>query len=136
MLRFFVAKGEKEMFTCCLYTCYDFIRPNIALELSWRFSLFDYSMPYFIQIVKELTTKVEVVQKKHEDREKKEEKQDENSKYTRKEFSYTSFSRTFTMPDHVNTESISAEYVNGVLTLVLPKREEAKKKPIKEIAVS
>ena len=32
-------------------------------------------MPYFIQIVKELTTKVEVVQKKHEDREKKEEKQ-------------------------------------------------------------
>ena len=68
--------------------------------------------------------------------EKKEEKQDENSKYTRKEFSYTSFSRTFTMPDHVNTESISAEYVNGVLTLVLPKREEAKKKPVKEIAVS
>jgi len=63
------------MFTCCLYTCYDLIRPNIALELSWRFGLFDYSMPYFIQIVKELTTKVEVVQKKHEDREKKEEKQ-------------------------------------------------------------
>ena len=63
------------MFTCCLYTCYDLIRPNIALELSWRFGLFDFSMPYFIQIVKELTTKVEVVQKKHEDREKKEEKQ-------------------------------------------------------------
>ena len=37
--------------------------------------MFDFSMPYFIQIVKELTTKVEVVQKKHEDREKKEEKQ-------------------------------------------------------------
>ena len=63
------------MFTCCLYTCYDLIRPNNALELSWRFGLFDFAMPYFIQIVKELTTKVEVVQKKHEDREKKEEKQ-------------------------------------------------------------
>lgn len=63
------------MFTCALYTCYDLIRPNVAMELSWRFNLHEYSMPYFIQIVRELTYRVETVQKKHEDREKKEEKQ-------------------------------------------------------------
>ncbi len=68
--------------------------------------------------------------------EKKEEKTDENSKYTRKEFSYSTFSRTFTMPDHVNTEAISAEYLNGVLNLVLPKKDDAKKKVVKEIVIS
>ncbi|HRH66133.1 MAG TPA: Hsp20/alpha crystallin family protein [Bacteroidia bacterium] len=67
--------------------------------------------------------------------EKKEEKADENSKFTRKEFSYSSFSRTFTLPEHVNTENITAEYVNGVLTLSLPKKEEVKKNPVKEISV-
>lgn len=45
------------------------------MELSWRFGLYDFAMPYFIQITKELTQRVETVQKKHEDREKKEEKQ-------------------------------------------------------------
>ena len=45
---FFVKNNEKEMFTCLLYTCYEFVRPDIALELAWRFNLLDYSMPYFI----------------------------------------------------------------------------------------
>jgi clathrin heavy chain len=48
LLRFFVAQGEKEMFTCCLFTCYDLIRPDIAMELSWRFGLLEYAMPFFI----------------------------------------------------------------------------------------
>lgn len=68
--------------------------------------------------------------------EKKEEKSNENSKFTRKEFSYTSFSRTFTLPEQVNTERISAGYENGVLKLQLPKKEEAKQKPVREITVS
>ncbi|HNP99197.1 MAG TPA: Hsp20/alpha crystallin family protein [Bacteroidia bacterium] len=67
--------------------------------------------------------------------EKQEEKTDDQKKFTRKEFSYSSFSRTFTMPDHVNADGISAEYVNGVLTLVLPKKDEAKKKEAKEISI-
>jgi len=62
------------MVTACLYTCYELIKPDVALELSWRFGLLEFSMPYFIQIIKELTTKVDHVQKKHDDREKKEEK--------------------------------------------------------------
>jgi clathrin heavy chain len=75
LLRFFVSKNEKEYVTVCLYTCYEFVRPDVALELSWRFGLMDFTMPYFIQIIKELTHKVETVQKKHEDREKKEQKE-------------------------------------------------------------
>jgi HSP20 family protein len=68
--------------------------------------------------------------------EKKEENKEENERYTRKEFSYSSFSRSFTMPEHVNAEGISAEYTNGVLKLMLPKKEEAKKKPVREIKIS
>jgi HSP20 family protein len=66
----------------------------------------------------------------------KEEKKEENEgKYTRKEFSYTSFCRTFTLPESVNSENISASHKDGILTIHVPKREEAKPKPAREIAV-
>jgi clathrin heavy chain len=48
LLRFFVSKQEKEFFTVCLYTCYDLIKPDVAMELSWRFGLMEYAMPFFI----------------------------------------------------------------------------------------
>jgi HSP20 family protein len=59
--------------------------------------------------------------------EKEDEKEDKNSKYTRKEYNYSSFSRSFTLPDEVNKEKIDARYEEGVLKLMLPKKEEAKK---------
>lgn len=74
LLQFFIEKGEKEFFTVCLYTCYEYLKPDFVLELSWRFGLYDYTMPFFIQLVRDLTHKVETVQKKSEEREKKEEK--------------------------------------------------------------
>jgi clathrin heavy chain len=43
------------------------------MELSWRAGLMEFAMPFFIQVTSELTSRVETVQKKHEDREKKEE---------------------------------------------------------------
>lgn len=58
--------GEKEYFSVILFTCYDLLHADIVMELSWRFGLMDYSMPYFINILKELTAKIETVQKKHE----------------------------------------------------------------------
>jgi HSP20 family protein len=65
--------------------------------------------------------------------EKKEEKE---TKYTRKEYSYSSFQRCFTIPEEVNQDKITASYVDGVLKLVLPKKEEAKKLSIsKHIAI-
>jgi len=51
--------------------------------------------------------------------------------YLRMERSYGSFSRTFSLANSVNSEAIKADYQNGVLTLSIPKREEAKPKQIK-----
>ena len=48
LLRFFVKHNEKEYFTACLYTCYEFIPPDVVLELSWRFGLMDFAMPFFV----------------------------------------------------------------------------------------
>lgn len=70
--------------------------------------------------------------------EKKEEHEEKDGeKVTRKEFSYQSFQRSFNVPENVvNTEKIGAKYVDGILHVTLPKREEAKPKPAKEIKIS
>jgi len=62
-----------------------------------------------------------------------EEKTEEN--YTRKEFSYSSFKRSFTMPETVNSEKIKASYKDGILSLELPKKEEALPKPKRMIEI-
>lgn len=56
----------------CTYTCYEFIRPETVTELAWRFNLTEFAMPFWIQLTRDLTYRVEVVQKKAEEREKKE----------------------------------------------------------------
>lgn len=48
---------------------------------------------------------------------------DNDTQFTRKEFNYTSFTRSFTLPKKVNVESIDATYTDGVLTISLPKKE-------------
>jgi len=63
--------------------------------------------------------------------ERKFEKKVTEDKYLRVERSYGSFSRSFSLANTVNAEAIKAEYKNGVLTLTIPKREEAKPKQIK-----
>ena len=68
--------------------------------------------------------------------EKKEEKKDENERFTRHEYSYNSFSRSFTLPQNANAEKVDARYDSGVLKLVLPKKEETKISSRKEIKVS
>lgn len=68
--------------------------------------------------------------------EKKEEKNEENKRFTRKEFSYSTFSRSFTLPQSVNSEKIDAKYTDGILKLVIPKKEEAKTKAKKEIKIA
>merc|ERR1719456_1474598 len=49
LLRFFVDSDMPECFCACLYTCYDYVRPDVALELSWRKNTLDFAMPYLIQ---------------------------------------------------------------------------------------
>lgn len=57
--------------------------------------------------------------------------------YTRREFSYQSFQRVFNLPKEVvDEDKIKARYDNGVLHLLIPKKEEVKKKPARTIAIS
>jgi len=63
--------------------------------------------------------------------ERKFEKKVNEENYLRVERSYGSFARSFTLANTVNSEAIKADYQNGVLTLSIPKREEAKPKQIK-----
>jgi len=63
--------------------------------------------------------------------ERKFEKKVNEENYLRVERSYGSFARSFTLANTVNPEGIKADYQNGVLTLSIPKREEAKPKQIK-----
>jgi HSP20 family protein len=63
--------------------------------------------------------------------ERKFEKKVNEENYLRVERSYGSFARSFTLANTVNSEAIKADYQNGVLTLTVPKREEAKPKQIK-----
>lgn len=67
--------------------------------------------------------------------EKEESKEEKEKTFTRKEYNYSSFSRSFTLPDEVNKEKIEAKYEEGVLRLTLPRKEEAKKSTAKKIAV-
>ena len=68
--------------------------------------------------------------------EKQEERNEETEKFTRREFRYDSFMRSFELPNTVNADSIDARYQNGILRLTLPKKEEAKQKSKKQIAIS
>ncbi len=64
-------------------------------------------------------------------------KEDEGNGYTRREFCYQSFQRTFTVQEYsVDSGKISAKYSDGILHVTLPKRDEAKPKPSREIKIS
>jgi HSP20 family protein len=60
--------------------------------------------------------------------EKKEESEKNTDKYSRKEFSYQSFCRSFTLPATADGDKITATYENGILFVTIPKKEEAKPK--------
>lgn len=69
--------------------------------------------------------------------EKEDEKKEKEDNYSRREFSYQSFQRSFTVANNaVDSDKISAKYADGILTITLPKREEVKPKPLKEIKIS
>ena len=60
----------------------------------------------------------------------------ENEKTVRKEFCYSTFKRVFTLPDTIESDRIKATYKDGILTINIPKREEAKVKPARQISIA
>ena len=68
--------------------------------------------------------------------EKSEENESSEENYTKREFGYASFKRTFTLPDSIEESNIKASYKDGILSVYLPKKEEAKQKPPRTITIS
>ena len=68
--------------------------------------------------------------------ETKDENEESRDGYRRKEFSYSSFCRSFQIPENINQEKIEANYKDGILTVVLPKIEEEKNKITRQIKIS
>lgn len=66
----------------------------------------------------------------------KEEHEQKEENYTRREFGYSSFKRTFSLPETVDEDKIKASYNDGILSVHLPKKEEAKQKPARTIKIS
>ena len=67
--------------------------------------------------------------------EKEESKEEKDKKFTRKEYSYSSFSRSFTLPEEINQAKIDAKYEDGVLKISLPRKDGVNKPTAKQIAV-
>jgi len=64
-----------------------------------------------------------------------EQSQDKNERFTRKEFSFASFSRSFALPENANIDAIQAQYENGIMNIVIPKQEPTKPK-LKEVTIA
>ena len=60
---------------------------------------------------------------------------EEDTQFTRREFDYASFNRSFRIPETIDTKNIKANYKNGLLSIVLPKRKEAIPEPKKQIEI-
>ena len=62
--------------------------------------------------------------------------EEKRRKYMRKEYCYTHFNRSFTLPRSVKEEQIVATYMDGILNILIPKKEETKTKPSRHIAIN
>ncbi|PKP01108.1 MAG: heat-shock protein Hsp20 [Bacteroidetes bacterium HGW-Bacteroidetes-9] len=67
--------------------------------------------------------------------EKEDTNEQKEERYMRREFSYSSFRRSFSLPGTVEADKIAANHSNGVLNITIPKKEEAKVKPAKQIEI-
>jgi HSP20 family protein len=67
--------------------------------------------------------------------EKKTESTDEQKRYTRKEFSFSTFKRSFTLPENIDAEQMLAKHEHGILSIKIPKKVEQKKSTLKEIEI-
>lgn len=67
--------------------------------------------------------------------EHKQEKEETNDRYTKREFNFTSFVRSFRLPEEVDAEKIGATYRDGILNIEIPKQENKVKEKVREISI-
>eukprot|EP01083_Nonionella_stella_P040976 111112_1 len=58
LLRFFVAQQEPECFAAALYTCFEFTRPDVVMELAWRNNLMSFAMPFLVQTLRQYENRI------------------------------------------------------------------------------
>ncbi|OQE16730.1 hypothetical protein PENSTE_c023G04902 [Penicillium steckii] len=75
LLRYFVDIGSRECYVGMLYACYDLIRPDVIMEISWRKGLNDFTMPFMINFLCEQTRAIETLKKDNEERKAREKAQ-------------------------------------------------------------
>ena len=68
LLRFFLSNNLNDCFATALYKCYDLLRPDIVLELSWRHKITDFAMPYMIQVMRDYSTRLERLERSEAER--------------------------------------------------------------------
>jgi clathrin heavy chain len=66
LLRFFVDEGRQDCFAASLFTMYDYLTPDVVLELAYRFNMMDFALPYLVQVVREYTTRVQELEQKQD----------------------------------------------------------------------
>ena len=57
-MQFFLSEGLNDCFTAMLYKCYDFLKPDVVLELAWQHKITDFAIPYFVQVLREYNGRV------------------------------------------------------------------------------
>ncbi|EON64991.1 clathrin, heavy polypeptide [Coniosporium apollinis CBS 100218] len=81
LLRYFVDIGSRECYVGMLYACYELIRPDVVLEVSWRSGLTDFTMPYMINFLSQQAATIDLLKKDNEERKAREasQKKDEDN---------------------------------------------------------
>eukprot|EP00762_Andalucia_godoyi_P000608 ANDGO_05236.mRNA.1 Clathrin heavy chain len=74
LVSYFVDQNLTSCFVAALFTCYDLLRADVVLELAWSKKLMDFAMPYLVQVIREYTSRVDVLHKEREERLEKEKK--------------------------------------------------------------
>jgi len=72
LLKYFVSINDRECFCATLYTCYDLVRPDVAVELAWRNGYTDFVMPYMIQYLRQLNKTVNAIDERTQPKEEDE----------------------------------------------------------------
>jgi len=62
LLHWFLERKNYTCFGAVLFQCYDLLHPDVVMELAWRHDIQQFAMPYFIQVLREYTTKVDELQ--------------------------------------------------------------------------
>merc|ERR1712048_982325 len=78
LMRHIMNMQDKELFAAMLYTCYDLIKPDVALEVAWMNKMTDHVMPYMIQVMRDQSSKLDTLMAERQERIKSEEKTEDD----------------------------------------------------------